>query len=333
MLPDHCHRRIDILSTAALSRSTEMAASLASGILSAADAARFDAIVRRLVVRLAGRDGGGTILMRRFGRHDGVECIALDRGPGFADSDAALAEGGADGLAEIRRLSDEFALHSDADCGTAVLLRVAGPGRDRPSCRGLRVVEGGAVMSVPPGVGDCAAGWLVRPDGLAALIGGNAGLQSDPARSAAQARRIETVVSATVSGIPTAMVIGAVRQACGAGPEINVAALRLTGDAVDYTALGSVPAAVVRGQGVTSLSARWAMIGYNPHVPGCVHLDWAPGDHVVLSSEGCGRLPGLFIRRRLHDTDPTLAAAVLMRDGEIPPGDHTVMVLRNVSGG
>lgn len=332
MLPDHCHRRIDIDSTAALYRSTETAALLASGVLSEAGAARLDEIVGRLAHRLAGYAAGGILLLRRFGRRDGVECLALDRGPGHRNIDAALAD---EALRAVRLLADEFSLHTAPDCGTAILARVAGsPSRtqiDPAVSLGRGVVEGGAVMTARPGAEGCSDGWFLRPDGLAALICGSddgGGSRS----SAALARRIETVVSATVSGIPAPMVIAAVRQSCGAGLVANVAALRLTGSTVDYTALGSIPGAVVRDSGLTSLSARWAMIGYNPHVPGCVHLDWRPGDHVVLSSEGCGRLPGLFIKRQLHKVDPTLAAAVLMRDGEVPPGDHTVMVLRNIGG-
>lgn len=339
MLPDHCHRRIDIDSTTALSRSTETAALLASGVLSEAGAARLDEIVRRLTLRLAGCAAGGILLMRRFGRRfgrrDGVECLALDRGPGHLDIEAALAN---DALQAVRLRADEFSLHTAPDCGTAILARVTNlPSRiplDETGGHVRGVVEGGAVMAVQPGADDCADGWFLRSDGLAALICGSAGYGAGGCSrsSSALARRIETVVSATVSGIPAPMVIAAVRQSCGAGLLANVAALRLTGSTVDYTALGGIPGAVVRESGLTSLSARWAMIGYNPHVPGCVHLDWGPGDHVVLSSEGCGRLPGLFIKRQLHKVDPTLAAAVLMRDGEVPPGDHTVMVLRNIGG-
>ncbi|MBK1837594.1 hypothetical protein JHL17_09225 [Azospirillum sp. YIM B02556] len=156
-------------------------------------------------------------------------------------------------------------------------------------------------------------------------------------------RQVEAVVGATVPGLPAPVVVNAIRRDLKGRPELGlshdrtlarigrsaVAVLRFDADAVDYTALGTLAGAVVRPQEITALGARWAMVGFNPLAPASVHLRWGPGEHVVLYTGGCARLPALFIHRRLHEVEPTLAALVLLRDGVVRDDDHTILVLRN----
>lgn len=160
-------------------------------------------------------------------------------------------------------------------------------------------------------------------------------------------RQMEAVVAATVPGLPAPVVVNAIRRDLKGRPELGLshdrtltrigrsaaAVLRFDAGAVDYTALGTLAGAVVRRQEITALGARWAMIGFNPLAPASVHLRWAAGEHVVLYTGGCARLPALFIHRDLHRVEPTLAALVLLRDGAVSDDDHTVLVLRNCGDG
>ncbi|ANC92327.1 hypothetical protein A6A40_10670 [Azospirillum humicireducens] len=155
--------------------------------------------------------------------------------------------------------------------------------------------------------------------------------------------QVETVVAATVPDLPAPVVVNAIRRDLRVRPELGLshdpvlkqigrsalAILRFDGKAVDYTALGTLAGAVVRPQEILALGARWAMVGFNPLAPASVHLLWGPGDHVVLYTSGCARLPALFIHRNLHKVDPTLTALVLLRDGAVRDDDHTILVLRN----
>ncbi|CAO3355113.1 hypothetical protein [Azospirillum palustre] len=173
--------------------------------------------------------------------------------------------------------------------------------------------------------------------------GQGAAAQTPTVMTPAVVRQMEAVVAATVPGLPAPVVVNAIRRDLKGRPELGlshdrtltrigrsaVAVLRFDGGAVDYTALGTLAGAVVRRQEITALGARWAMIGFNPLAPASVHLRWAPGEHVVLYTGGCARLPALFIHRDLHEVEPTLAALVLLRDGAVSDDDHTVLVLRN----
>jgi len=172
-------------------------------------------------------------------------------------------------------------------------------------------------------------------------------MPSPTAMTPAVVRQMEAVVAATVPGLPAPVVVNAIRRDLKGRPELGlsqdptltrigqsaVAVLRLDAGAVDYTALGTLAGAVVRRKEITALGARWAMIGFNPLAPASVHLRWGPGEHVVLYTGGCARLPALFIHRDLHGVEPTLAALVLLRDGAVSDDDHTILVLRNRAGG
>lgn len=172
-------------------------------------------------------------------------------------------------------------------------------------------------------------------------------MQSFTAMTPAVVRQMEAVVAATVPGLPAPVVVNAIRRDLKGRPELGlsqdptltrigqsaIAVLRLDAGAVDYTALGTLAGAVVRRKEITALGARWAMIGFNPLAPASVHLRWGPGEHVVLYTGGCARLPALFIHRDLHGVEPTLAALVLLRDGAVSDDDHTILVLRNRADG
>lgn len=328
MLPDHCHRRIDVATDADIVAARGIASALSAGTLEAAEAGRFDALVAALGGHLSGRLGGGTLLLRRWGRREGMECLAYDR-----DAAGDMVE--SDSLRTVRARADRFAVHRTPGIGTAMLARVLRPGCSDDPVPGT-VAMVGAVMVAKPDAERCGDGWFFRasgpsskdaPSGVALVVDGVA----DNDGAAERARRIEAVVGATAAGLSPQMVIGAIRRDFDMMVDATAAVLRIDGRAVDYTALGTVAGAVVRRTDITSLAARWAMVGYNPVVPACVHLLWKPGDHVVLHSDGCARLPVLFIERDLHEVDPTLAAVVLLRDGTAWDDDQTIVVLRNTS--
>ncbi len=338
MLPTHCHRRVDVATVDDIAMVRDWAMALADTWLPAADRNRLDRALSAMVAPSGHAPKDLTVLLRGL-PPDGVECLAFDR-----DSTEHAA-------------SDPILSHHTPGVGNARLARVWASGR-APAIRPT-LVEAGSVMTARPGGDRCGDGWFFRCDGadhgVALLIDGQPIKEppikeqpikgqpiKGPPTDDARARRIEAVVAATTPGLSPQMVIGAIRRDLAAlpgnSPVANAttdaaadaaAIVRLSGDAVDYTALGTVAGAVIRNRTVTSLAARWAMVGYNPQIPACVHLQWGTGDHVILHSDGCSRLPVLFVERGLHRLDPTLAAAVLLRDGAVGDDDRTIMVLRN----
>ncbi|KAA0570804.1 anti-sigma regulatory factor [Azospirillum sp. Sh1] len=383
MFPDHGHRRIAVASPDDIATARRIAAERAEGVLAADEAARLDRLVAALAEHALGLPDGTLLIARmRSGAgveclaYDRDPATAELPAPSEGDAPAGLGVA----LETVRAQADRFHIHATPGIGSALLARVLRPGADdAPPADAM--VQTGSVMVERSG-GEAARGgpfidhWFVScaparggygPCGIALMIdgdtvaGGNAGVDAGAGAGEGNGevygpprypptvmtpgviRQVETVVAATVPGLPAPMVVNAIRRDLKGRPELGlsedktlaqigraaVAVLRFDAKAVDYTALGTVAGAVVRPQELTALGARWAMIGFNPLAPAAVHLLWGPGDHVVLYTGGCARLPALFIRRDLRTVEPTLAALVLLRDGAVCDDDHTILVLRN----
>ena len=342
MLPAHCHHRVRVAEQADLTTVRGVAADLAgpgSGAAALGEdvAGRFQLVVSELATNLLRHaDGGGVILLRRLETIAGVECIALDQGPGIADLAAALADradpepraglGLGYGLGAVRRLSERFDIHSETGIGTAVLSRVLARGSED---RGPPFAWG-TVMLAMSGGQHCGDGWLVRPDGLVVAVDG---LGHGEAASIA-ARRAEAVAGEAAHGDDPRTVIAAMHDRLRGTRGAVAAVLRLTDRRIDHSSVGNIAMTIVRRIGataptMTALTGRWGVVGYNAAPPPTASAAWEPDDHLILHSDGCARLAELFVERRLRHVDPVLAAAVLLRDGGARVDDQTVIVLRN----
>ncbi|BAI70988.1 hypothetical protein AZL_003500 [Azospirillum sp. B510] len=383
MFPDHGHRRIVVASPDDIATARRIAAERAGGVLDSGDAARLDRVVTAAARHALGRPDGTLLIARMrngagveclaYDRDPttvdpsvppGADA-ARDGVPAAAAHAAAHASGCA--LDAVREEADRFHFHITPGIGSALLARILRPEADDAAPPDA-LAQTGAVMVERSGGGAARGGpfidhWSVGcaparggdgPCGIALMIDGDiaredeAKADGDPPppvtiMTPEVVRQVETVVAATVPGLPAPVVVNAIRRDLTGRPELRlshgqpltrigrsaVAVLRFDAEAVDYTALGTLAGAVVRPQEITALGARWAMIGFNPLAPASVHLRWAPGDHVVLYTDGCDRLPALFLRRDLHEVEPTLAALVLLRDGAVRDDDHCIVILRN----
>lgn len=342
MLPAHCHTRLRIDDPSALTLARGLAADLATAQeLEDAAAARLALVVSELGSNLLHHTPeGGSLLLRpltaRDGDTPGVECLALDHGPGIADVGRAIAgpshppgtvpAGGLGyGLGAVRRLADLFDIHTQPDVGTAILARIAAGGTGNPAGNPPPPAFRGAMMLAMGGGDWCGDGWLVRGDGLVLAVDGLGHGEA----AAVAARQAEAVAAAAPPGADPGAVLaslhGALRTTRGAVAMV----LRLEAERIGYAGVGNIAAGLIQRGSVTALNGRWGVVGYNAAPPPTAWIPWQAGNHVILHSDGCSRLPGLFTERRLLHTHPALAAAVLMRDGCGRVDDQMVMVLRH----
>ena len=92
------------------------------------DLVRLEVIVAELASNMVKHAGSGTLRVERLEVEErkGIRVVAEDRGPGIADTAAALTPGVStagsfgDGLAAVQELADAFALHSRPGVGTRV---------------------------------------------------------------------------------------------------------------------------------------------------------------------------------------------------------------------
>lgn len=291
-------------------------------------------VVTEMAGNLVKHAGGGEILVRalRSGETDGLEILALDRGPGMADLPKAQRDGystagtSGTGLGAIARLSDLFEAYSAPGQGTALLSRFwAAPlSSNGESPRG----EWGAVCL--PVRGEEASGdglhIQLRPGGWRLLVAD--GLGHGPfARDASQ--RAVAASRENPDGSP-ARLLEACHEALRStrGAAVAVADVDLEAKTVCFAGIGNITGVIEaarRGQHLVSLNG---IVGQGTAKIREFSYPWPAGALLVMASDGLStrwRLdayPGLGVRH------PSLIAGVLYRDFGRPRDDATVAVVR-----
>ncbi|MEU8139380.1 ATP-binding SpoIIE family protein phosphatase [Streptodolium elevatio] len=119
-------------------------------------------------------DGAIVLRVLRAGDEAGVELVAVDRGPGMADTEAAVQDGCSSvgtlgiGLGAIARLADLFDIHSVPGFGTVVAARFwSARGAGRPdagtSRQGPEAAAAGITRAIS-GEEVCGDAWATRVD-------------------------------------------------------------------------------------------------------------------------------------------------------------------------
>ena len=287
------------------------------------DAGRAAIVVTELGTNLLKHGGGGEILIDRV---DGLQILALDKGPGIADLQACLADGYStggtrgEGLGAVGRQADTFEVYSRPGLGAAVLARLTA-GRAAPSRPNW------ASVCLPfPGETISGDGWRVRvDDGVPTLMivdGLGHGLFAHEASEAAL-RSFEKHGTKPLAEVLDHL-HGALRPTRGAA----VSVARVHPGRVEFAGVGNVAGAIAAG-GVTR-----RMISHNGTL-GHVAKRFQAFDYPVagppvlaLHSDGLGtswvfeKYPGLIV------SDPALIAGVLYRDFNRGRDDVTVLAFR-----
>jgi anti-sigma regulatory factor (Ser/Thr protein kinase) len=313
-----------------------------------AKAARFDherAGALDLVVTEAGTNlvrhaGGGEILLRRLDGAGaaGVEVLAIDRGDGIQGLAPFLADrhstsgSAVTGLGVIRRLSDEFDVHSQPGRGTAIVSRLCAPGSPRPPALPASRLAMGVVCLPPAGderPGDDWA-WLPLAGGARMLVVDGQG-HGD---SAAVATAAAVATMRNHPSMPLVNLIESVHEALRAtrGAVAAIADVQPGAGTIRYAGIGNISASVWgggrRGQRLVSMNGR---LGHSIVTACEFSYVWNTDSLLVLHSDGLHTrwdfddYPGLVARH------PSLIAGVLYRDFARGRDDVTVLVARAAS--
>lgn len=283
-------------------------------------------VTTELASNLLRHGGGGELLVRRLrGSPDGLEVIALDRGPGIADVARALEDGhstrgtAGTGMGAVRRLSTVFEVFTGPG-GTAVLAQFWPGGAPDE-------IAHGAVNLPLPGESECGDAWSLERAGDAVRLLVVDGLGHGPQAQEAARAVCEGVRSAR-PGSP-AMALGDAHLA--ARPTRGAAAALVEVDPgcdqIRFAGVGNVAAATVGATSQNLVSVNGTLgqgvlktreFGYRA----------APGTLLVVSSDGLATRWALEAYPGLVTRHPSLVAAVLYRDFWRRRDDVTVVVAR-----
>jgi anti-sigma regulatory factor (Ser/Thr protein kinase) len=328
-LPDNCHQQVRIDTAPDLLVARHVAGLLCAGTgLTATQQERVNLIITELGNNLLRHAAGGAFLLRRLDGRTGVECICWDRGPGIGDLGAALHDGHTGdaafgsslgvGLGAVRRMSDEFDIHSEAAIGTAVLSRVRRAAADRPA----PPFQFGAVMLPMAGMKHCGDGWVVMKQGLVAVIDG----LGHGGEASIAARRAELSIPFDEDDPPR--VINAMHAALRGTRGAVAMVAHMAEDGVHFCGVGNIAGAVIGIDRISRLHSAWGVVGSRITPPAVHRIGWQSGDVLLLHSDGVARATDAFAARYLRYIDPTLACAIILRDAATKLDDQTVVIVR-----
>jgi anti-sigma regulatory factor (Ser/Thr protein kinase) len=261
-----------------------------------------------------------------------VEVIAIDEGPGIADLPRSMRDGFSTGgtpgtgLGAVKRLSQQFDMHSVAGEGTVTLARVQGEGQREPDGK-IRVA---GVATAAPGeqvCGDTWAAWvtddaavLMVADGLGHGIA--AAEASQDAISVLQAKRdasLREVVETAHEKLRTTR---------GAA----VGLMRAEGETVRCCGAGNVLARVVSGVHDKVITTQHGTLGVQMRRTEETNHAWPAHAIIVAHSDGIESRWRTDRVIPLLSRDPVLVAAVLLRDHTRGRDDATIVVVQRRAG-
>ena len=274
--------------------------------------------------------GGQLWIGMRAGAVPELEMLSVDDGPGIRNVDQAMQDGFSTagspgtGLGAVKRLASDFDLHSEAPSGTVILARLRGG----PSPASASAFRHGAIAIPAPGERVCGDGWALATDGARAAV-----LMADGLGHGEFAAEAAEAAVALFAANPFAELKVAMEDAHAAlrmtrGAAVTRAVLDAGDSTLAMAGAGNVALRLVSGVYNRSVLAQNGTVGVQMRRVEETRMSWPDHALVVLHSDGLqSRWPPEAIVP-LMARDPSLVAAVLVRDFGRGRDDVTVVVLR-----
>ena len=279
----------------------------------------------------------GTVTLTRYvdQAQRGVQLIAVDSGPGFADFLTASRDGNSTsgslgiGLGVITRSSTFFDVYSVPGQGTAMVARVA-RGVLRKTVTSPSAFQFAARSTPMRGQVECGDAWSVRDFGKRQLVCLVDGLGHGPLAALAAQSAVSVFEAAGADETPNDIVMRAHLQLKDTrGAVMAVLALDHAAGSAEFCGVGNITAAIFRGSETQHLLSVDGTVGYRLRPVRSRLATWGSEAVAILYTDGVSgrwspaKYPGLLARH------PSLVASVLFRDHARDTDDATIVVARS----
>jgi len=267
--------------------------------------------------------GGGEILVQTLGT-DGattLELLAIDRGPGMGDVERCMRDGYSTagtpgtGLGAVRRLADEFDIHSVPGHGTVVMARFG---------TGLAARFG--AISVPmPGEIDCGDAWHLVSHGDTTALMIVDGLGHGTFAAEAARAGIDAFMTSPWAAPQDVLTLAGGAMAKTRGGAAACAQVR--GNILSYAGVGNISGSLIVAERSQGLVSHAGTLGMQVRRTSQFEHAHPPGSLLVMHSDGLSARWSLKDHPGLLARHPAIIASVLYRDHGRNRDDATVVVL------
>jgi anti-sigma regulatory factor (Ser/Thr protein kinase) len=338
--------RVPVTESSRISEARRTALSLAEQLgFNEIKAGRVAIAVTEAATNLLKHAGGGEMVFRIFGSEqsrerqggEGLEFLALDKGPGIKNIGESLRDGqstagtAGNGLGAIARLSDEFDLYSLPGKGTALHCQfwqrlIARPVL-QPVSSGSLLDLGGLSVAME-GEQFSGDGWAscATQTGMAVFLAD--GLGHGPLAESAAREAIRAFEKASFR--PPTELLEIVHQATRGtrGAAAAVAAIDVREKVVRFAGIGNIAGALISGNEVRHMVSMNGIVGHQVRVFREFTYPWREGDLMVMHSDGLSTHWDLRSYPGLAQKTCALMAGVLYRDFGRGRDDATSVVVR-----
>ena len=328
---------LPILESSQAGEARRIAIALASRLgFNETDRGKVGIVVTEVANNLVQHAIDGKLLLQPLTRNniEGIEILALDKGPGISNISECLRDGFSTagtpgtGLGAISRLSAFFDIYSVPTVGTAVLSHLwasTSPTRQPDS-----KLESGVVCLPISGEEVSGDAWAIDQDSSRSLLLVADGLGHGPQAALASQEAVR-IFRANLGRSPKEIIevmhpaLRSTRGAALAIAEVDVE--RLT---VRFAGVGNISGTIFSPEKSNSMVSYNGTVGHEVRKIQEFVYQWPKGGLLVMHSDGLGtqwrldRYPGLVAKH------PSLIAGVLYRDFNRGRDDVTVLVAREV---
>jgi anti-sigma regulatory factor (Ser/Thr protein kinase) len=264
---------------------------------------------------------------------DGIEILALDRGPGFANLGDCMQDGYSTagspgtGLGAIRRSSSAFDIHSVPGRGTVLVAQIR-PLQTPATSNHNHKLEVSGVSIAKPGEEISGDGWAIEhfADRTVFVMADGLGHGPDAARAASEAIR----VFRQARDLAVTEIIRAIHDGLKPtrGAAVAVLEANLEQRVVRFAGIGNISGVLYSDTGTRQMVSHHGIAGHQITKVQEFTYPWPGGALIVMHSDGLishwnfSPYPGLTAHH------PGLIAAVLYRDFSRGRDDVTVVIAK-----
>lgn len=275
----------------------------------------------------------GEIFVRSVtqGTMQGIELVAIDRGPGMANVSHALKDGtstagsSGNGLGAMVRMASEFDIHSLPGRGTSLVARIW---NGEASARHVPVVRTGVIQKAIPGEQVSGDAWYSACTANRTLCAVVDGLGHGALAAQAAQLAVETIRTHAGASLTEQVDLAhrALRPTRGAA--LGIAEILHDHAIVRFVGIGNIMASICQAGGSRSMVSQNGILGHQIRRVTEFQYPWSDSAMLVMCSDGINTHWDVTPYTGLAARDPSLIAATLYRDFSRGRDDTTVVVLK-----